>query len=287
MKNLEQIKRYTQHYRFSDDDWQQVLEYCRKKFGGGKIHRALRPKLESTYSQFIDWICNGISAGDYVCYRDITGVVLSITPDKVVLAIYEINGQLVVGEMEIVDKCDIKLATQDKKQVLRRLMYENNFYFDFKCARLCKCTPPNKNLCVVYENDDSDIHGVGIFSKSGRNNYYFAGFWDGNEFYVDHKITIGCTPLFIADSLKKSIFKKAMKKAGYMYHPLSGQIKKEPKCGTNNVYWYMNDRFEIVQDRDNGARKHISRFKSGNYFSDYTEALLFCRNIKKMRDNGL
>ena len=41
MKTLDQIIRYTSQCRFPDDDWQKVLAYCRERFKGGKIHKAL------------------------------------------------------------------------------------------------------------------------------------------------------------------------------------------------------------------------------------------------------
>ena len=70
MKTLNQIYRYTADCRFSDEDWQRVLEYCRKRFKGGKIHKALYPKADSTYKQFRKWIETGL-------YGDSTVEVLS------------------------------------------------------------------------------------------------------------------------------------------------------------------------------------------------------------------
>ena len=56
MKTLDQIIRYTSQCRFPDDDWQKVLAYCRERFKGGKIHKALSPISESSYDQFVNWL---------------------------------------------------------------------------------------------------------------------------------------------------------------------------------------------------------------------------------------
>ena len=45
MKTLDQIYRYTSDCQFSDGDWQKILDYCRKLYGGGKIHKAMNLKV--------------------------------------------------------------------------------------------------------------------------------------------------------------------------------------------------------------------------------------------------
>jgi hypothetical protein len=52
------------------------------------------------------------------------------------------------------------------------------------------------------------------------------------------------------------------------------------------VYYYLNDRFEIVLDKDNGGDVHAQRFAVGNYFLDLGEAMTFMKEIRKMRGSN-
>ncbi|MGN1089503.1 MAG: hypothetical protein ACI4Q6_03805, partial [Huintestinicola sp.] len=61
-----------------------------------------------------------------------------------------------------------------------------------------------------------------------------------------------------------------------------GAFVKKGKRGDNNVYYYLNDKLEIVLDKDNGTARHSERFNAGNYFVDLARALIFMERIKKI-----
>ena len=125
MKTLNQIYRYTADCHFSDEDWQRVLEYCRKRFKGGKIHKALYPKADSTYRQFRKWIETGFGAGDMVSYGNTMGIVSSSTPASIVLAAYcDYEGNLIVNDMEVLEPQRLQALEVPRITELRKLVFE-------------------------------------------------------------------------------------------------------------------------------------------------------------------
>lgn len=104
---------------------------------------------------------------------------------------------------------------------------------------------------------------------------------------MDCWIDIECTPFRPATEKDIQRLHQATSNAGWSFNGRTNTFIKMPKRGHNNVYWYMNDRFEIVLDKDNGSKKHTERYDAGNYFLDNTEALLFMKEVRNIRNGGV
>lgn len=284
MKTLNQIYRYTSDCRFSDEDWQKVLLYCRKRFKGGKIHKALYPKADSTYHQFRKWIENGLGSGDYVSYGNTMGVVGSSTPSGITLVAYcDFEGNLIVNEMEVLEPQRLQLLEEPRVTELKRLIFQKELDFNVRNGKFNKLYTPNKYFYATIETPNDDKVGVGMYLESDNFKHHFLAYLYEDELQMDCWIDSNYTPLKPASEADIKRLHSATSKAGWSYNERGHKFIKTPQKRKDNVYWYLNDRFELVMDWDNGAKKHLERWEAGNYILDYTEGLLFMKEVKAMR----
>ena len=284
MKSLDQIYRYTSDCQFSDEDWQKVLTYCKTRFNGGKIHRAQNPKGTSTYQQFLEWEGEGFAPGNMVAYGNTMGVVGSVTSEKIVLAAYcdyEVN--LIINNMEVLEPKRLMILDEDRKIKLKRMIFDKGLDFYVRNGKFEKLYTPKKYFYVTIDNPYSDEPNVGIYLESEGSKSHFLAYLDKDGLKMDCWIENDYTPLRQATDKDIRELHAATSKAGFVYNERCHQFVKAPKKGRDNVYWYLNDRFELVMDRDNGTKKHTERLNAGNYILDYTEGILFMKEVRKMR----
>lgn len=284
MKILNQIIRYTSHCRFSDEDWQKVLGYCRERFKGGKIHKAQKPISNSTYSQFLDWIDNGLGSGDMVSYGNTPGIIVSSTPDKTFMTAYlDYEGNLMTQQMEVLNPERLIPLDDERSRQLRKALIDNGLEYSTQSHGLVSLCTLKENLYVIIGDNDYGTADVGMYLESDGYKHKFAALVKDGKLMMDCWIDTDYTPLRRADDSAIQRFHKAISKAGYTYNARVKQFVKQPNVGSDNVYYYLNDRFEIVMDKDNGGDVHAVRFAAGNYFIDFGEALLFMKEVRKMR----
>lgn len=284
MKTLNQIFRYTFDCRFPDEDWQQVLVYCRQRFKGGKIHKSQQPKSESTYQQFLDWIESGLGSGDYVSYGNTMGVIGRSTPTSTTLAAYcDFDGNLIVNDMEVMEPERLKLLDEERSLELKRLLFESGVDFHVRTGKFEEIYTPKKYSYAIIDNPNRDEPNVGMYLESVDSKYHFMAFLDGDKFIMDHWVDSNYTPLKCASYADIKRLHAAATKQGLFYNARSNQFFKTAKKGKDNVYWYLNEFFELVMDRDNGDKKHQERWKAGNYIVDQMEGTLFMKEVRKMR----
>ena len=280
MKILDQIYRYTSDCRFPEDDWSKVLDFCRNLFGGGNIHKSMRPKSDSTYEQFLNWIECGFGSGDMICYGNTMGIISSSTPDNTTLAAYcDFDGNLIVKEMKVLDVDRLKLLDSDRCSELNKLMYQDGFEYDVRLGKAIELYIPQKYFYVTLNNNSNKYNDVGMYLESDGCNHHFLAYLTGNELKMDCWINADYTPFKKAKDSDIKRLHSAASHAGWSFNERTKQFIKLKKKNRNNHYWYMNDRFEILSDIDNGAKKHTDRYNIGNYFVDQTEALLFLREV--------
>ena len=284
MKTLNQIFRYTSDCRFPDEDWQKVLAYCRQHFKGGKIHKAINPKSGSTYDQFCEWIESGIGVGDLVSYGNTMGVVSVSTPSVTRLGAYcDFEGNLIVNSMDILEPERLTPLDESRSKALKELIFQHGLDFYVRAAKFDKIYTPEKYFYVTVENPNSNEPNVGMFLESVDSKYYFVAYLNGNKLQLNCCIDSDCTPLRCATEADIKRLHKATKAAGLVFNERSHKFIRPPKKGHDNIYWYMNDRFELVMDRDNNTHVHISRWEAGNYFTEHREGAMFIIKVKKLR----
>lgn len=288
MKTLNQIIRYTFQCRFSDEDWQKVLAYCKERFRGGKIHKAIKPISSSTFEQFMEWIDNGLGSGDMVSYGNTMGIVCNSTPERIFITAYcDYDGNLINGEMEILNPERLRLLDEDRSRQLRKLLIDNQLDYSTQSHGLVPLYTPKENFYVVIGNNDNGLADVGMYLESDGYKHKFAAIIQDGKLKMDCWIDTDYTPLKKAGEKDVQRFHKAISKAGYTYNARVKQFIQQPNVGSDNIYYYLSDRFDIVTEKDNGEDKHAARFAVGNYFLDFGEALMFMKEIRKMRGGDI
>lgn len=288
MKTLDQIIRYTSQCRFPDDDWKMVLSYCRERFKGGKIHKSISPISESTYDQFIKWIDSGFGSGDLVSYGNTMGVIGDCTPATTTLIAYcDYEGNLIIKRMDVRDVFRLQRLDEERSRELKRKIYDRGFDIVQRTAKLTELYTPKENFYVAFGDVEFGDLCVGMYLESKGCSHHFSALLDGKDkLQMDCWIDIECTPFRPATEKDIQRLHQATSNAGWSFNGRTNSFIKMPKRGHNNVYWYLNDRFEIVLDKDNGSNKHTERYEAGNYFIDNTEALLFMKEVRNIRKGG-
>lgn len=288
MKTVDQIVRYVSDCQFSDKDWGQVLSYCRTYCKGNRLCRCKNPKADSTYQQFIDWIHEGFGAGDYVSYGKTMGIVGKSLPiegkEKVTLAAYcDYEGKLIIQDLEVVKLDRLHHLDKDRKEHLKQLIFDQRLYFNARYSMFDKLYIPKKYFHVVIDDPTKTTPDVGMYLESDNSNHHFLAYLSGDRLQMDCWIDSKYAPLKPARDEDTKRLYAATSKAGLSYNERSHQFIKVSKKNKNNVYWYLNDRFELVMDRDDGGVIHQKRWDAGNYILSQTEGILFMGEVKKLR----
>lgn len=284
MKTLNQIIRYTLDCSFSEEDWKKVLAYCKEQYKGGKIHKAKSPKAKSTYGQFIDWIDSGWGSGDVVGYGNTVGVVGNSTPDEVVLAAYrDYEGKLVINNMQVRDLTRLHSVETAQQEEFKHQIFKSGVDFHVRFGKFDKLYTPEKYFYVTLDSPVRVPKPVGMFLESNASQYHFLALLEGNTLKMDCWIDSDYTPLKPASTEDIKRLHSATSKNGLVYNERCHEFVKVSKKRKDNVYWYLNDRFELVMDRDNGDKIHGLRLEAGNYILDYMVGLQFMNDVKKLR----
>lgn len=294
MKTISQIINYTALCEFDAEDWVKVLRYCRENYKSGRICKSKRPKSHSTYQEFIEWIENGVGAGDVVEYRGMIGMVGYSLPDKFLIIAhlkyenFRLSDKLEVQPLPIDNDslCKNNLAGDEHKTILRRAMYQEGMRYSATLNTLTEVYTPPKFSYVVWENPRTGERNTGIYIKSDGSICYFLAYEDGESVKYNHGIDTDYTPLWMADRKDCQRLDKAMAKDKKYFNPHIHEILPLTKDSAKNTYWYMNDRFEIVQDKDDGKSRHKARLNAGNYFLDYEKAIQFMKDTRIRRRCG-
>lgn len=283
MKTFDQVFRYITTCAFHDENWAKVLEFCHKRFKGKQFHRPKRPTAYSTYDQFIEWEKSGLGAGDMALYGKMSGLIGDSTPDWITFVAYtDFEGKLIVKTMKIKDKERLQPLDNDCKLAFKKLIYESGYDYIVHNNLMCKKTIIKPNMYIVLPGSDEDNPNVGIWLESNGCRHHLAAFLSGKSLQLDCWIDDNYTPLRIAKENDIKRLNKVIDVAELVYNDRMQTFVKQPKRGTNNVYFYLNDRFEIVSDIDNGTFRHVERYKVGNYFIDPAKACYFMREVQKI-----
>ena len=283
MKTKEQIARYVSQCHFPDEDWQKVLDYCRERFGGGRIHKAMRPLSESTYSQFLDWIDNGYAVGDIVRYGHTLGIVGAYTPDYAYLAVYlSFDKELIEQKLEVYNYKIIQPAANDITE-MNNILKAKSLYFSVSLACLMKTYQPDNGDIVRVSTDF--LQTTGIFRVNDGINLYFYAYVSDNEIIKDYVAPIGSVTISRptktdVERLQIALAKNKLEWAA-RYKVL--RAVENSRVAKGGRYWYLSERFSICADIDMYTTKHNERHKVGNYFCAYSDAVLFMQKVKEFR----
>lgn len=282
MKTNDQIIRYTTHCRFTPDDWTKVKQYCQQEAKVKFIHKGKEPISNSTFEDFTKWLESGFGSGDIVRYGHTIGIVGDDIPEKTYLVAYlRWDGELIINDMIISDPSRLEMADEEEREQIRRLLFESKQEYNVKESEFTPVCRLQGNLFYSLGDTNNGKTNIGIYCETRNNMYHFHVFLKDGKVIKDYWTEVNYTPLHKATDREIIRLQRVMGKANIVFNAQRGGFIGK------NKYWYLNDAFQIVMDRDSPHKRHMDRFNVGNYFTNYEDALQFMVAVKKLRRGSL
>lgn len=283
MKTQAQIIKYISQNRFPDEDWADVLAYCREHFGNGKARKASAPISMSTYRQFLDWVDNGIGVGEVVKYENILGIVCAFTPDITSLSPYlSAGGALITNDVQVpsskiikgdgVDITKLDEALADKELGYDKLKLKLIKVYTPDDGDFVRVTTNRGKFSAIYKSDDDIYHYFYLVIK-GKVMYENKRYKKSNALLSP---TTRANNLAILHTLSKNNLKWSAKDKKL-------NETSERRVPKGSRYYYVTDKFDVVGCIDRYTKTHKRRFDKGNYFGSFAEAYYFRERILEQR----
>lgn len=282
MKSVEQINRYLSSCIFDNDGWERVLAFCREQYGGGKVHRPRRGRYQASFADFITWFKYMPGQGEIIKYGNIIGMVGKCTPSDYVLCAYiSQNGQLILKDM-VVSPHKLTKATSDEEARLRSLMSKSKIAYSVNLAVFVDVLTPDDGDFVIVKQ--GKLTRYGIFNRSESESYIFH-FLENREGKIEQTvIPFSECEIELASSREGLKLLEILHRLGVTWNAKDKTFLPVPaKAVLGGKYWYINDKFYVCQCKDLQTPVHKERYKNGNYFTSYAEALSFLQRLKDLR----
>lgn len=291
MKTQQQIIRYLTHCRVSAADKDKIKDFCSPICPISTIQRLKKdPISTTTFEEFETWFNNGYGSGDYVKYGKTYGIIGDSVPGKTYLVAYlDFNGKLIVQEMQIMNPERLRRADGVGVMELNKQLFNVGLEYVAEESRFASiCTPKNNLYYTLREKDGSGVN-IGLYDKTQEDKYYFHAFLTHEGRLIkNHSVDVDYTPLKVASDKEIRVLHQALGKAGMQYSDMKkGMVDVDNTRKRKTKYWYLSDRWEMVMDIDNGEKRHKERYEAGNYFLDFTEGLMFMKEVRALRKGGL
>lgn len=279
----EQIARYVSKCHFCDEDWAKVLQWCKEHFGGGKVHRSIKPISESTYEQFVEWADHGIGSGDVVKYKDEIGIVGDCTPDKSFLTAYlTADGQFIQDRLISTPDSFILASPQERKRFYD-ILREHGLVFSCSVGNCVPAWLPNHGDFVRATYKKKNY--LGIFDSFTENGCLFYCLNNRKEIRVSYEIPSYDVAFCKANVVDKERIEKILQTNGYKWdiehQELQSVVDKQRIRG--DVYWYMSEMFTPSSDYDRYRKLDDERYNAKNYFYNIKECWDFCQRVRELQ----
>lgn len=278
MKTIEQTNKYLSSCIFDDDDWERVLSFCREQLGGGNVHRPRRGKYYATFADFATWFNHLPGQGEIVRVGGVIGIVGQCTPLEYTLCAYTgQNGQLIQKDMTVLPQ-HIQPCTQDELESFRAKMFDVKVSYSVSIGMLTKQYIPENGEFVAVKFLRNTKYG--IFNCVTSSSYVFY-YLDGVT--GEASVPVGECEIEGATSKESLGMLERLSRLGVMWSSKERKLIPVPKrAAFGEKYWYINDKFYICQAKDMQTPIHKGRYKNGNYFTSYGEALVFLKRLKDL-----
>lgn len=279
MKNKEQVARHIANCKFTDEDWGNVLEYCKRNRLSG-MHRAQSPKEDSTFQQFMDWMENGYGSGDIVRVGKMVGIVGDQLPSSVYLSAYIGEDGKIVQEDVSVEADKVRLAPKQERLKFIDQMEDESMMFNVRLARMVRKKGVKPFERVEFEHWGKTCYGIAINVVDRKADFAFI-ISDGA---LKQNVSIRVGDAIFRQIRKKGIdtIDKTLAENGLMWdadtHELVPVAKRAVVGGT---YWYISEKFSVVSAIEYGKGISTERYCAGNYFLNFSEAFDLMMRIRK------
>lgn len=220
--------------------------------------------------------------GEVVKYGSVIGMVGKCTPSEYTLCAYlGQNQQLILKDMVVLPHKLIH-ATQEDVKALKALMFDSGVVYSVKMGMFVDVCVPDNGDFVVVRHSKTTKHGIFDRVESGTYVFYYL---DNQENDVcATSIPIDECEIARASSKDGMELLETLARIGVMWSAKDKRFLPVPmKAELGGKYWYINDKFYICQVKDLQTPVHRERYKNGNYFTSYAEALVFLNRLKDLR----
>lgn len=266
-KTKEQVVKYLSRRRYSEEQWSAILAFCLKKYGSG-ARRAIRPSVESSISDFMEWLGNGIGDGDVV--RDIDGRIgIFVDYGNVQkLAVYLYEGRLVkepfvCGEVRPVD--------EETAENLYGRMTEEGVVFSLNLSRIHEAEIPIQCQRKRFAWKGQTYVGI-VKSIVGRRVDFLFVIFD-KKMQTDFSCDLWDIQWKTEGRLDARLINSILEDNGLAVDMgTCSLVKMDKRQSRGGRYWYITDKLTITRVEDTGSATHNARYECHNYFSSYSSA---------------
>lgn len=263
----------------SEADWKIVRDFCLARHCRVGTFTPEFSSTGITAPQFIEWCMNGHGPGDFALQDGKVVLIGECTVDKVNV-IGELTGDECNKTDYLTDHCNLsKLGPDLQKTYARKLSLQGLEYSRKKHQILPKYTPKVNERIYLYNNE---LECIGVIRDINVDCdeielYCYYSYTSQTVGYSMHERNI-CNyhdfhfePMDIVASrrLNSELNKHGMTWYDRLHRvePTEYRVKKGEK------YWYIDDKMRIVQAIEKETLTSDFRYRAGNYFIDFDQAL--------------
>lgn len=281
MKTAEQIKRYVADCEF-ESDWMSVRSWCRDNIGYIP-RKSLHPHSKSNYDKFMKWLDKGIPSGQIVRYGHTLGMIGGDLPDETFLIAYlNLRGEAFVGQLEVPSE-KIYKATEQEEASFHKALRAAGLEFSNRLQKVIESVKPKKGDLVALVIDGVTQQAIWKSSDDGR--IYLYALINGDKLERDCQIMSDNVTVKEADTQDIKHIRDILANNKMEWSQMELQFKpirkKRPEAGKR--YWYLTDKFTLMSEEDSYNTRHTGRWKIGNYFTEYIEAVEFMNRVIQLR----
>ena len=285
IRTIDQIRRHVSFRRYTEEDWLLVYNFVLEHHAV-RLRRPRSPKEDEAAADFIRWASclSGFGDGDLVRCGEVCGLYherAGITPGCVELCTWSGDDGEVHIDMIEVSGPVCSLSWNEHKTYMSRL-YSMGYRYVPSLGSIVKQVSPRPGMIFKYV---SPLHGVTVaivndYTEHDAN--ILVGVSKGVVIpgYTESKIDVDMIPLS-----KKDVdgFNNALYSSGYRFDTDSKTLERCAVRVSRGVkYWYVNDRLEVIADRDMRSVSDDKRHAKGNYFSSRSDALSFLEGVRSL-----
>lgn len=285
MKSKDQIIRQIRLYKFTDEEWKKVLAFCNNLHGTG-FTKPFRGKYDCNYSQFVDWVDNGLASGDIVrCGQTAAVIAYAAGGDVYYSAYFDMDENLIdcKGNYYKAKNTNLQVLTGTEAKHYYNIISEAGYRVSVKNSLLILKTPVKIGQMRYFEHQG--VMMCGIVSKTGDEITFCYGYSKDNFILADIAVSANDVQDVVLDKEAEKIENEIANEHHVKWHRaynklccLSSRVPKGQRC------YYITDKFSISAVIDTYAKAIDMRYETGNYFCSLEDAMLFLKKLKALKD---
>lgn len=267
MKTKEQVIRYISLRHYSNDDWELLAQYVKSHYDVARVKKARRAKLDSTYQEFLDWEDKGLGECDMIATPDgLLGICHDTGSGYILMATYY-NQVLNVRDTDFpVTWCR---ASEEQEAELRLKLRDELYACSQSLGVVYSIPEPPKGVVIKLSGEKKRY---GIIKSVKDKVVRFWALLEDDELILNAKMHQGDIIIDPLNATEREKFFVALESRAMYWDAEKSKLKSHIiRSGSGERYWYINEKFDIIESKDYRRRVDDIRYKSRNYFTEYTK----------------